>query len=1155
MENVNEVRYAKSDLFHLALDKINEIEFTHREIDILACIISGRTAKKTALLLSISPKTVENHIRNLMLKTNCGTQGCLIDFVEKSEHFSLLKKHYSYLLIESFFKEQLKKISAHIKTTPNCLLIYNKNQKSKIPDFLKKHLQLLKVSVLFEPNDENRLAHYLKNEMKFDNIIYCLSVVNPDELQVNCQESIKNSFLTQLIYKARRTILFVLVDHLDHFDFKKNSPGIELIHLIDCKSYYFFVFEIFKKMVPELDISQNIFDFEKKYKMYCDRPDFNVQKTYADPLSKNGNQYPFEKSTKIRKKSVYFSVVLLIFIAGCFFILNLYSHQKLIPQYLIAGKNNTILLKNIRLEKILKWNVPKQDHLFIGRKELIKKLDAELRDPSKNKKIRRESFDNSTKKVVVCAGLGGIGKTQLALQYTHHAKHGYTLRAWFAAENTDQLKQQYIEFAKVLGYKEEKPSIESSLPYLKEWLSNHPGWLLVYDNVISYAEIESYLPEEGGSVILTSRQQQWPSAFKILDIEVMTESESIELIQSLTQREMTEIEQESAKELSKILGYLPLALAQASAYIYQTQMTIKDYLNLYNSHEQELLKDSTLPEDTNSLPIAVTWNISLEAIVKEAKEKHEPLLALELLNVCAYLAPEKISHHLLLTWLQEAYPTLSSPELVLQKLIAQLWRYSMINREERNITVHRLVQAVVRNQHNQSPDKNTFEGSCLTLEWYGLLLKNIHDEFNYKTHILEDELRQKKLLPHLQMLLIHYKKRWPTHSELSLIPIINDIGAVFSLIGEPKTARSYYERILPILEQHYGKDHFEVAHLLNQLGRECRYLGDAQKAKALHERALKIQEQYYGKDHFEVALTLHQLGRECRYLGDAQKAKELHERALKIQEQYYGKDHFEVAFTLEQLGKDYRYLGDVQKAKELQERALKIQEQYYGEDHFEVAHTLHQLGRDYRDLGDAQKAKELYERALKIKEQYYGKDHFEVAHTLDQLGQDGDAQKAKELHERALKIKEQYYGRDHVQVAHTLEQLGRDYRDLGEVQKAKELHERALKIKEQYYGKDHVRASPALEQLGRDYRDLGDAQKAEQLHERALKIKEQYYGPDHFEVALTLDQLGNDCRDLGDSKKAKEFHERALTIKKQYYGINHIEIAHTLYELNRDKGL
>lgn len=392
--------------------------------------------------------------------------------------------------------------------------------------------------------------------------------------------------------------------------------------------------------------------------------------------------------------------------------------QKLVP---VTPATNISSLRQIK-KNLITWNIPRQDLIFVGREKLLEDLHEKL-DP--NKKLET----TNALAISACAGLGGIGKTQLALQYIHHTKHSYTLKAWFPAEEIDSLYRYYIEFAKTLGYIGEKPDKEHVIAYIKKWLNEHPGWLLVYDNVNNYSEIKTFLPDKGGHVILTTRQRYWPPNFKIVPIDVMTEKESIKTIKSFLQKNIQK-EKSEAKELVKILGYLPLALAQAGAYMRQNQLSITEYLKLYKSYEMELLADNTLPKEVNIYPVAITWNISLKAIIKETKNIQEGPIAIELLTVCSYLAPEKISRKILLHWLQEVHPELKPAELILNKHIGLLWKYSMINYDDVHLSIHRLVQIVLRHQLQQALENKSSICSTLNLKWYESLLRFFIDNEN-----------------------------------------------------------------------------------------------------------------------------------------------------------------------------------------------------------------------------------------------------------------------------------------------------------------------------------------------------------------------------------------------------------------------------------------
>jgi tetratricopeptide (TPR) repeat protein len=319
--------------------------------------------------------------------------------------------------------------------------------------------------------------------------------------------------------------------------------------------------------------------------------------------------------------------------------------------------------------------------------------------------------------------LGGAGKTQLALQYTLHTHHQYTMKIWFSGSDMSKLKQRYEDLALEFGYNKEKHSHVSAISYVKKWLAQHPGWLMVMNNVDNYQDIEQFLPDKGGHIILTTRNRDWPSNFKILSVGVMTEVEAVDTLNILVKDHPND-ELERKKELAARLGYLPLALSQAGSYIYQKNQSVAEYIELYNKNELKLLSDISSQNGVDTMPVFVVWDISLHAIIKEMLEENEPPIAMELIIVCSYLAPEKISRDLLLSWIKHAHPNLSNPEITLNKHIKLLWKYSMINYEndKNTISIHKLVQTVLRHQLARSIENKHGMFPNLSLKWYNSLL-------------------------------------------------------------------------------------------------------------------------------------------------------------------------------------------------------------------------------------------------------------------------------------------------------------------------------------------------------------------------------------------------------------------------------------------------
>ncbi len=795
----------------------------------------------------------------------------------------------------------------------------------------------------------------------------------------------------------------------------------------------------------------------------------------------------------------------------------------------------------IKTQEITCYNLPAKNPNFTGRITLLDTLKQHL---------LKSSTSMMPIALTACHGLGGIGKTEIAKEFVYKHLDDYRTIYWIPADSEESLTRTYLELAKELKLtldEEKVKEVKEIIRRVKRWLETHPGYLLVFDNALNYEAINAYIPNTGGQVLVTSRYTEWVESILI---NVFTKEESRIYIQKILAQDSQRKDQpEDMDELAKTLGHLPLALAQASAYIKKTHIGIRDYLGLYEKRKQTLLEDKTLPMGSDHDSVYVTWDITMKSIQSESS------FAYELLYLCSYLHHDGIPEFLVkpLANLNELNPK----QEIFESALGTLASYSMvaINSETRAIFLHVLIKEVLQLKRSMEKKKQDTQllGRLLSI----LYPQDTQEMVTYQT------IRQ--LLPHLEALsqviasLENPLSHLPRSPETLPIEIQTLLQLWYLLaegydgLGFTIKAKDFWERALKIQERHYGKDHVEVASTLGNLATAIGALGDAKTAKELLERALVIKEQHYGKNHVEVARTLGNLATAIGALGDAKTAKELLERALGIKEQHYGKDHVEVASTLGNLATAIGALGDMTGKKRLLERALGIFEQHYGKNHVEVARTLNNLATAIGALGDMKEAKALLERALDIEEQHYGKDHVDVASTLGNLanaiGALGDTKKEKELLERALVIKEQHYGKDHVDVASTLGNLANAIGALGDAKTKKALLERARGIKEQHYGKDHVEVASTLVNLATAIGALGDTKKEKELLERALGIKEQRYGKNHVDVAITLYNLANAIDALGDAKTKKALLERALGIFEQHYGKDHIETANTLGNL------
>jgi hypothetical protein len=325
------------------------------------------------------------------------------------------------------------------------------------------------------------------------------------------------------------------------------------------------------------------------------------------------------------------------------------------------------------------WNVPPKNSDFIGRSKLLKQI--------------KDHFSQKTTPAILtaCHGLGGIGKTQVALEYVWQHYKDYNGVAWFNAESRDRLQNDYISLGRELNiiHDDDNINAEELARYVKHWLQ-HPSravWLLIYDNADNYRAISELLPTKGGKILITSRHTaDWPQE---ISIDVFTIEESRAYIQKVLDTPISESDVMQIETLAEALGRLPLALAQATAYIKRNKVSISDYLELYKQKKCHLLNSKILPSDYRA-SVYITWDITMKVIRKES------LLAPNLLNICAYLSSNDIPNFLLEKFAntQENNPNSE----IFEEALGTLNCYSMIsiNKQNGSSSIHHLVQEVIR---------------------------------------------------------------------------------------------------------------------------------------------------------------------------------------------------------------------------------------------------------------------------------------------------------------------------------------------------------------------------------------------------------------------------------------------------------------------------
>jgi tetratricopeptide (TPR) repeat protein len=648
-------------------------------------------------------------------------------------------------------------------------------------------------------------------------------------------------------------------------------------------------------------------------------------------------------------------------------------------------------------------NLPARNRGFIGRADLLERLQRDLRARS----------GVAVTQAMAIHGLGGVGKTQLVLEYAHWHAAEYELIWWIPAQRTTTAVAALGRLARQLGVQEQADQGEMVAELFDELRRRH-RWLLIYDNAETPKQLEPLLPPGGdGHVLVTSRNPAWGRVAEPLPLGVLRREESVALLGRRTGSR----DAASAATLAEFLGDLPLALEEAAAYIDETRVGLTEYLRLARGRTAELFGlDRPVADEQR---VATAWSMSLDRVRAQAPA------AAALLDLCAFLAPDDIPRELprrdpdrLPAPLAQA----TRDPLAYNEALRALGRYSLATVTPTALGVHLLVQVVVRARLGPEGERH----------WGEVAVGLLHESFPDRSWEVAAWPACQRLLPHV-LAAAEHTERLRVGGEHSGW-LLDRASAYLRGRGQPHQARPIAERAVAVTLATLGPDGRAMGDRHDALGRVLRDLGDLEGARAELELALAAYEVALGPDHPDVAVLRSTLAQVLRDLGDPRRAREELELALATFEATLGPDDPEVGGVRNELAHLLWARWDLAGARVQLERALLIYEASYGPGHPRVGTVRSNLASVLRDLGDLQGARAELELALVVFEAAMGPDHPEVATARGKLGgvlRDlGDLPGARAELERAVVIFEAAMGADHPTVAILRSDLRRVRREL-----------------------------------------------------------------------------------------------------------------------------
>ncbi|MEU4688719.1 FxSxx-COOH system tetratricopeptide repeat protein [Actinoplanes sp. NPDC023714] len=579
-------------------------------------------------------------------------------------------------------------------------------------------------------------------------------------------------------------------------------------------------------------------------------------------------------------------------------------------------------------------DVPPRSRHFTGREELLALLD------------RRPGESQGVTALVPHAlyGLGGVGKTHLAIEYAHRHQNRFDLVAWIPAEQPASLRTAYLRIAEAMGLPESEDT-ERTLDLVRDALRRgvpFRRWLIIFDNAEEPSSIQRHLPEAApphstGRVLITSRDRGWSSVGDTIEVEVLERDESVALLR----RRNPGVSEADAEQLAGQLGDLPLALEQASAWIDASGTAVPQYLGLLSARTRDLL-DANRPTDY-PMSVAATWGVALDRLATTDSA------AVALLELTAFLGPEPIDRRIFR--LSDDVPAmlkavLDDP-LRLDQALTHIGKLSLAKLDpvRGTIQLHRLVQAVVRARVGAERREELRLAAQTLLAAAGEAAGDAADPESWSAHA--------GITPHLRSAgcLGSGDRRI---QEL----VLRQLTYLFNR-GDAESCRDFAEEAWRQWAAKSGPSDVNTLYAAFWVASAARDLGDVPLSKVLLEEVLGRSRRALGNGHPVTLRAANSYGANLRLAGDYRRAYQSDLLNLERCRATYGPDGFWTSAVSNNLAIDLRFLGRFREALALNEEAFALRRRTLGPDHVMTLFSQMACATDLYYLG-------LYRRSLAI---------------------------------------------------------------------------------------------------------------------------------------------------------------------------------------------
>jgi len=792
--------------------------------------------------------------------------------------------------------------------------------------------------------------------------------------------------------------------------------------------------------------------------------------------------------------------------------------------------------------------------------------------------------DEQDTRILVIYGLGGSGKSQLALNFLRTCRQDYAAMFWIEAGQRETIERDYLSIYRILFGRlagRESLTVEEVVVMVKNWFHGQSGRsLVIFDSAdtiddaddASYIDLQYFLPDAPSvDVIITTRSSraQEMTALEAVEVADMEPAEAVELFRTSAKLDRTgsEVEEEILL-IVKELGYLALAVTLAGSYVAATPRLSSDlsqYLPEYRDRRKQLLNVKAQKHiHRYGESVLSTWETSFSVIARQSPMTARMLSLLAFLNFndifLDLFCPDTSSVARLndgVTGSGQGWRSfVAGGDLVdrymVESAFAILRTYSLVQRRhgQTAYTMHKLVHAWGRDRLDLEQQRYL---SLMALELLTDIIPSAEG----------NSIFGMRLAPHA---MANFAIISATHTASATIDDkgFDSVAVVGNFLrGLGRWSDEYEIRAFHFGEicEAVGAAHPSTLTSMNNLANVLDNQGKYEQAEEMHRQALRLKETVLGKEHPSTLTSMSNLASVLRNQGKYEEAEQMHRQTLELRETVLGKEHHDTLISMNNLALVLKSRGKYKQAEEMHRQELRLGETVLGKEHRLTLTSMHNLARVLRSQGKYEEAEEMNRQELGLSDTVLGKEHPDTLTSMHNLAEvlrnQGKYEEAEEMHRKTLGLSETVLGKEHPDTLTSMHNLAKVLSSQGKDEEAEEMHRQTLGLSETVLGKEHPDTLATMGELANVLDNQGNYKQAEEMHRQIHRLCETLLGKEHPHTLASMVNLGNTLSHQGKYEQAEEICRQGFELYETVLGKDHprtIRSMRSLAKVLRSQG-